>query len=343
MGDFFGSSVAISNNNIAVVGARRDDNDVYGYNAGCVYVFELDDVTGEWIYTAKLMPSIGGSKDQFGNSVDIYDNYIIVGSKNYDNGNKLSCGNAYIFEKNVENGTWDEISILGLDTLQSYDYFGGSVGIYNNYAIVGAYGADGGNDDHSGCAYLFKKDDITNEWILYSQLEANEDDSESLDYLSTSLSIYENNIVLGAPNNGKVIIYEIDENNNNVNLIQTIINEENHFGYSLSISNNYLIIGSPYTNINGLNNNITGESFIYKKNNNNNNFNLITKLLPYDASIGDYFGYSLSIDNNNNIIYIGSPRNWQSGVVYYENIENLDNEFSTQNNTIGRRLLKLYQ
>ena len=55
------------------------------------------------------------------------------------------------FGKKLENGIWYEISILGLDTLQWYDYFGGSVGIYTNFTIVGAYG---GND---------LKNNITNE------------------------------------------------------------------------------------------------------------------------------------------------------------------------------------
>jgi hypothetical protein len=87
--DYFGQSVAISGT-IAIVGAARDDDN--GSASGSTYLF--DTTTGAQI--AKLTASDASYGDNFGWSVAIFDDIIMVGARvDDDNGN--DSGSAYIY------------------------------------------------------------------------------------------------------------------------------------------------------------------------------------------------------------------------------------------------------
>ena len=82
MDDEFGTSVSISGN-YAVVGAPEHDEDVSGgnnvSNAGAVYIFK-NDGAGNWAFHQKIVSPARNISDQFGGSVSIAGDYIIVGA-----------------------------------------------------------------------------------------------------------------------------------------------------------------------------------------------------------------------------------------------------------------------
>ncbi len=73
-GDEFGFAVAIDGHT-AVIGARLDDD--LGYRAGSAYVYEYDGAS--WIQQQKLLPSAGGVGRQFGYSVAVDGDTLVVG------------------------------------------------------------------------------------------------------------------------------------------------------------------------------------------------------------------------------------------------------------------------
>jgi esterase/lipase superfamily enzyme len=146
-GDYFGSDVAISGN-YAIVGANGDDDN--GSGSGSAYIFELSN--GTWSQKQKLLASDGAYPDSFGGSVAISGIYAVVGAY-YDDDNGSYSGSAYIFE--LSNGTWSQKQKLLASDGAGFDYFGHSVAISGNYAIVGAY-ADADNTSYSGSAYIFE-------------------------------------------------------------------------------------------------------------------------------------------------------------------------------------------
>jgi hypothetical protein len=87
--DRFGGSVAISGT-IAIVGAAGDDDN--GASSGSTYLF--DTTTGAQI--AKLTASDGAANDEFGYSVAIFDDIIMVGARE-DDDNGTESGSAYIY------------------------------------------------------------------------------------------------------------------------------------------------------------------------------------------------------------------------------------------------------
>ena len=62
-----------------------------GDDSGSAYIFEKDLNSGDWLETAKLLPSDGASDNYFGSSVDITNNYVIIGAIGNDNKKRKRC------------------------------------------------------------------------------------------------------------------------------------------------------------------------------------------------------------------------------------------------------------
>jgi hypothetical protein len=91
-GDLFGISVSISGD-LAIVGAHNDNDN--GSNSGSAYIFKWDGTN--WVEQAKLLASDGADDDEFGISVSISGDLVIVGAHGNDD-NGTDSGSAYIFE-----------------------------------------------------------------------------------------------------------------------------------------------------------------------------------------------------------------------------------------------------
>src|SRR5512136_1022298 len=105
----------------------------------------------DWTEQQKLLPSDGATGDIFGRSISISGDTAVVGAHcNDDNG--ADAGSAYVF---IRSGTtWtQQAKLLALDGA-SNDYFGWSVAIDGNTAIIGATGDDD-NGAASGSMYVF--------------------------------------------------------------------------------------------------------------------------------------------------------------------------------------------
>ena len=127
-GDQFGNSVSISGD-YAVVGAYADDD--AGGQSGSAYIFVRNGTA--WTEQQKLTASDAASSDQFGRSVSISGDYAVVGA-HQNAGAGSRSGSAYIF---VRNGTtWTEQEKLTASDAASGDYFGSSVSISGDYAVV---------------------------------------------------------------------------------------------------------------------------------------------------------------------------------------------------------------
>ncbi len=170
--DYFGCSVAISGD-YAIVGANMEDEDALGsdfrVNSGSAYIFYNN--AGTWTETQKLASNDRQFDDYFGSAVAISGNVAIIGSY-FEDQNLIgldslpNSGSAYIFTNNF--GTWTQTKKLIASDRSEADYFGYSVAIDGDYAIVGAYAEDenitGGETFlESGSAYIFKN--TAGNWI----------------------------------------------------------------------------------------------------------------------------------------------------------------------------------
>ncbi len=149
----FGRSVAISGNTV-VVGARRDyDN---GFGSGSAYIYERNNGgSNNWGEVKKILAFDGAASDNFGCSVAISGNTVVVGAY-LDDDNGSASGSAYIFERNNGgNNNWGEIKKILASDGAGGDYFSQSVAISGDTVVVEAYGDDD-KGDGSGSAYIFE-------------------------------------------------------------------------------------------------------------------------------------------------------------------------------------------
>ena len=138
-------------------------------------------VTVNYFLETNLIVSDAAAEDNFGQSVSISGDYSIIGVPN-DDDEGIDSGSAYIFKR--EGTTWTQQTKLTANDATAYDYFGWTVSISGDYAVVGAYGDDDGGVD-SGSAYIFKREGTT--WTQLAKLTAN--DAAANDYFGHSVSI----------------------------------------------------------------------------------------------------------------------------------------------------------
>ena len=208
--DWFGISVSIFGDR-ALVGARLDDDG--GSASGSAYIFRFNEDTSTWEEEIKLTASDAAEGDNFGNSVSLSGNTVIIGAFGNDDGGSAS-GSAYIFRFNEDTNTWEEEIKLTASDAASVDWFGYSVSISGDRAIVGAYRNDDGGDE-TGSAYIF-----TNNGSSWVETKLTASDGEINDNFGYSVSISGDIAFVGAPKNddggdesGSAYIFDVDQTN----------------------------------------------------------------------------------------------------------------------------------
>jgi len=184
--DYFGGSVSIDGDTV-VVGAIGEDT---GANsAGAAYVFTRSGTT--WTQQAKIQASDAQAVDQFGWSVSISGDIVVVGAYEEDTGG-TNAGSAYVFTRSGT--TWTQQQKIQASDIGAGDGFGQSVSISGDIVVVGAGGEDPSGFTDAGAAYVFARSGTT--WTQQRKILASDFDSN--DYFGRSVSIYGNTVVVGA-------------------------------------------------------------------------------------------------------------------------------------------------
>lgn len=156
--DLYGNAVATYGSH-ALVGAPRR-NVGLAEEAGVVETWEFD--AGDWNRTGLLTYSEPDDNQSFGESVDVYGNWAIVGMPNYWG----ARGRAVVYE--YSGGAWVERAIFSpTGNGAPYDQFGASVAMSGPYAIVGVPGEDGATTN-SGSVYVYRRSGST--WTEIQQV-----------------------------------------------------------------------------------------------------------------------------------------------------------------------------
>ncbi len=302
-GDRFGRSVSISGDYV-IVGAYGD-----GSYTGSAYIFAPNEVDpNNWGQVAKLTASDGAGGDYFGYSVSISNDYAIIGAY-CDGDNGSASGSAYIFKRDGE--TWSQQAKLLASDGDSSDFFGCSVSISGDYAVVGAYQDD---DYYAGAAYIFKRDGETwAEQIKFS--------GSSLSKFGYSVSISGDYIIVGTyPLRLRGLAYifkrEGETWSQQAELIAWDVSDgtkRNSFGYSVSINGDYVAVGAIWDDENGTK---SGSAYTFKRE--GEIWNELAKLTASDGNDDDHFGCSVSISGDYAVVgaYYDDDNGTDSGSAY---------------------------
>ena len=119
-----------------MVGAYKDDINLET-DAGSAYVFTR--TGGVWSEQAKLVASDAGADDEFGTSVAVSGDTVVVGAQ-YDDDGGQSTGSAYVYTRS--GSTWSQETKLNGSAASPDDRMGTGVAVDGNTIAVSAYGDD---------------------------------------------------------------------------------------------------------------------------------------------------------------------------------------------------------
>jgi FG-GAP repeat len=247
----------------------------------------------------------GALNDLFGHSVSISGNYAIIGACKDDDIAGNGRGSASIFKYNGIN--WVFMQKITDATGTGYDDFGNAVSISGNYAIVGARFDDGPAGENQGSASIYQL--IGGTWVLMQKIR--DVNGSPDDYFGWSVSISDNKVIVGAPNDdagiltnrGSASIYQLS--GGTWVLMNKITDAtgatDDNFGWSVSISGNYVIVGAPHDD--GAIGANQGSVCIYQLS--GGTWALMNKITDVAGGATDCFGSSVSISGN--CVIVGAP------------------------------------
>lgn len=330
--DLFGQSVSISGD-YAIVGASSEDEDASETNtvssAGSAYIYRRDQGGPEnWGLIKKITASVREVDDRFGYAVSISGDYAIVGAYEEDEdanetNNLGASGSAYIFKKD-QGGTdnWGQLKKITASIRDTQDWFGFSVSISGDYAIVGAHlekedTLETNTLNFPGSAYIFKKDQGgADNWGQLKKITASVRGNNDLFGWSVAIDgeyaivgadvededASEANTLLSA---GSAYIYKKDQGGpDNWGQVRKIVAsvraEGDNFGVSVAIDGDYAIVGAYVEDEDAFEANTMGSSgsaYIFKKDQGGpDNWGQVQKITSSARNAFDNFGISVGID-----------------------------------------------
>jgi len=127
-------------------------------NQGKVYLYQS--INEEWVIIGEFDP-IGTDNDtHFGTTLDITDQFMVIGSEVRSNFSTVSEGRVYIYQ--AINNIWSFNTELGAD-FEIGDGFGSSVAVDNNTLVIGARETDVNGISSAGAVYVYENN---NSWTL---------------------------------------------------------------------------------------------------------------------------------------------------------------------------------
>jgi hypothetical protein len=294
----FGTSVSISDD-IIVVGARRADQ--AHIDSGAAYVFRHNGTS--WIQEAKLVPDTGADLDQFGSSVGIAGNYVVLGAPGHDS-EASDAGAAYIFWYN--GSMWVQQTKLVASNPGLSDGFGWRVALGGDLAVV--------TSPLKQAAYVFRRQGSS--WPQESILTPNE--ATTADDWIEGVSVDGDMVVLGyirvqpkptaarvsSVLTGAAYVFHHDgiSWSQVAKLTPSTATDFAYFGISVGLSKNRIVVGAEQDDVPGSN---RGSAFVFKRS--GSIWNEEAKIVASDGMTDDLFGQSTAIDDT--FLVVGAPNN----------------------------------
>ena len=195
--DHFGASLSVSGNTI-LAGAVSATVAEKGHQ-GAAYVFDRNlGGSDGWRQVARLTASDGEEGDYFGR-VALSGDTALVGASYARVGWNVEQGAAYIYYRNQggANACGEVVKLLAADGSEE-DYFGSSVSLDGDIAVIGAVGADGDEKSDEGAAYTFGRNlGGPAAWGQLAKITA--DDATEHDWFGVHAAVSGDTILVGAP------------------------------------------------------------------------------------------------------------------------------------------------
>ncbi len=294
---------------------------------GAAFVFSRNQ-GGEdnWGERVELSPNDRSAGDEFGKSVAIYDDTIVVGAPNL-NGN---AGAAFVFSRNQGGADqWGQVVKLTASDSNMGDQFGRAVTIHGDVIIVGAPDKDTRVPfiHNTGAAYIFTRNQGgADNWGQVTILTA--PDPVAGDWFGLCARTDGSILAISKPNDdttadeaGSVYLFERNRGGvDNWGYYKKILASDggvnDRFGWSLALGKDTLVVGAINNDLNGVD---AGAAFVFERNAGGlENWGEVTRLDPDHPYNLANLGWAVDIQEN--FILVGAPNATnglnQSGAAY---------------------------
>ena len=283
--DYFGYSVSLDGDRLAIGASDDDGNGDWYTDSGAVYIFKRTGTS--WKLEQEISDQASGftvlnEGDFFGYSVSLDGDRLAVGAYGDDGHNSYDAGAVYIFKRTGT--TWrleQEISDqeTGFTNLWSYDAFGYSVALDGDRLAVGAYLDYGHSGSNTGAAYIFKRTGTT--WSLEQEISDQETGFDYLkrnDYFGEHLDLDGDRLVVaaafddGQDGQDTGAVYVFKRTGSTWSLEQEISDQEtgftelkalDGFGWNVDLDGDRLAVGAQGDD--GISGSNTGAAYIFKR------------------------------------------------------------------------------
>jgi hypothetical protein len=296
--DKFGQSVAISGDTI-VVGAYQANAPLS--NGGAAYVFVRNGTT--WTQQQKLTAGDGTADDEFGNSVAIRNNTIVVGAHFADLPSNSAAGSAYVFGRS---GTvWTQIQkLIPISSTAGGDSFGESIAISGDKLVVGS-DHDDTPETAAGAVYVF----VESGGGYGLQQKLSIPGGTNGDLFGFSVAIEGNTLVGGARDDSTVVgqtalgaAYIFEFNGATWSLQQKLIASDgaafDRFGWSVAVGDDVVVVGAREDDTTA--GAEAGSAYLFTRS--GATWTEQEKITPDDPFNGDRFGASMALSSDNLVI-----------------------------------------
>ena len=215
----------------------------------------------------------------------------------------LIAGLALALPDTSEATTFHEIKKLSASDAEALDKFGYTVAIRGDAVIVGTSSGE--------AAYIFQRNNGgANEWGEIKKLTGF--GAEGGEQFGFSVAVSGDTAIVGAwaensgagGNSGAAYVFQRDQGGTNnwgevTKLIASDSQLQDHFGYSVAISGNTVLVGARQSFVEGN----TGAAYVFQRDQGgSDNWGEVTKLTGSDAETDRQFGWSVAVNNDTAIV-----------------------------------------
>jgi hypothetical protein len=299
-GDHYGASVAISGDTL-VIGAPLQNG-----HMGAAYVFVR--VNGVWLSQQKLLGSDSQAGDQFGFSVAIDGDTVVVGAP-WD---EAARGAVFVF---VRSGvTWlqqTKLAALAPPVPQvGFDWFGFAVAVKGNTAVVGAPLAETAAANDAGRAFVFSRTGV----VWSAGVPVQSPAPVTYDFFGWSVSGSGSTVAVGVPLDDVGTPAVVDQGSacvftsiggawtQQACLTASDGAAGDWFGVSMSLSGDTLAVGASLDDVGAA----VDQGSVYVFDRTSNVWAGWTKHVAAGSAPGDAFGASVALSGD--LLVVGAPK-----------------------------------
>jgi hypothetical protein len=307
-GDFFGYSVSAAPTRIAAGALSYDASGGPNGNDGGVAIFEPD-ATSAWAQVALLTAGDADPNDQFGASVSMLGDRLLVGAP-MDDQDGNNAGGAYVFDRDPVTGTWSESAKLRPDDPFPSRQLGYSVSLGADRALAGAP-YDSKAINAAGAAYVFTRD-AAGAWSQEARIPNPSNDLGDL--FGWSVSLDGDRALVGAPKDddaatdaGAAFVLERDPAtgawSQAAKLVPADGAPDEQFGYSAALRGDRALIGAIHDDERGAR---AGAAYLFERDPATGTWSQTTKILPTVSGPNDQFGLSVALSDDGSEALVGA-------------------------------------